>query len=122
MDNRLDQDALVEDALNDLPLEPMPRDLVPGVMARVKSGTRPAIFSWRDLVVGFVVLLAVGALFFAVQNLSPLALAKLRIQGILLYQDLLIHARWLVPAAFIGLTLLLASLALSPLGRNNRGD
>ena len=35
MDNRLEQDALIEDALQNYPLAPMPRDITASVMARI---------------------------------------------------------------------------------------
>jgi len=115
MDNRLKQDALIEDALNSQPLAPMPRSITVDVVARIQVNKRPALFTWNDLVLGFVVALSVGALFFTVQSLPPILVAKIRIQGILFYQSFLVNARWLVPAAMFGLATLLAGLTIPSL-------
>jgi len=112
MDNRLKQDALIEDALTSYPLAPMPRDITLNVMARIQQDTRPVIVSWRDFVLSFVIAASVTALWFATQNLPPILLAKIRIQGILLYQDFLVNARWMVPATMLGLAALLAVLSI----------
>jgi hypothetical protein len=115
MDNRLKQDALIEDSLKSYSLAPMPRDITTNVMARIQKNTRPAIVTWTDFVLSFVIAACVVALWFATQNLPPLLLAKMRIQGILLYQDFLVNARWLVPAAMFALTALLATLTIPTL-------
>jgi hypothetical protein len=112
MDNRLKQDALIEDALTSYPLAPMPRDITLNVMAHIQQDTRPVIVSWRDFVLSFVIAASVTALWFATQNLPPILLAKIRIQGILLYQDFLVNARWLVPSTMLGLAALLAVLSI----------
>ena len=117
MDNRLKQDALIEDALNSHPLAPMPRDITMNVMARIQKNTRPAIVTWTDFALSFVITACIAAMWFATQNLPPILLAKLRIQGILLYQDFLVNARWLVPAAMLGLAAFLVALALPSLFR-----
>jgi len=117
MDNRLKQDALIEDALNTYPLAPMPRSITPNVMARIQtaSARRPAFVTWNDLVLSLVIALSVGALFFTLQNLPPVVLAKIRIQGILLYQDFLVNMRWLVPALLFGLAAVLSALTIPTL-------
>jgi hypothetical protein len=51
-------------------------------------------------------------LWFATQNLPPILVAKIHIQGILLYQDFLVNARWLVPAAMLGLATVLSALTI----------
>ena len=112
MDNRLKQDALIEDALKSYPLAPMPRDITMNVMARIQKDTRPVLVTWSDLVLSFVIAACVAALWFATQNLPPILLAKIRIQGILLYQDFLVNSRWLVPATMLGLATLLIALAI----------
>ena len=112
MDNRLKQNALIEDALKSYPLAPMPRDITLHVMARIQKDTRPVIVTWSDFVLIFVVAACVSALWFATQNLPPILLAKIRIQGILLYQDFLVNARWLVPATMLGLAALLSALSI----------
>ena len=108
MDNRLKQDALIEDALKSQPLASMPRPITMDVMKRIQKDTRPVVFAWNDVLLGFVIAACFTALWFTSQNLPPIMLAKLRIQGILLYQDFLVNSRWLVPAALFGLAALLA--------------
>ena len=115
MDNRLKQDALIEDALKSQPLVPMPRSITADVMTRIQSDQRPSLVTWNDLVLSLVITVSIGALFFTVQSLPPIMLAKLRIQGILLYQDFLVNARWLVPAAMFGLAAFLAALTIPAL-------
>ena len=61
MDNRLKQDALIEDALKSYPLAPMPRAITLNVMARIQKDTRPVIVSWSDFVLGFVIAACVAA-------------------------------------------------------------
>lgn len=117
MDNRLEQDALIEDALKSQPLAPMPRSITANVMARIQVEKRPALVTWNDFVIALVIALTIGAVFITVQSLPPVALAKLRIQGILLYQGFIVNARWLVPALFFGLAALFAGLSIPPLLR-----
>jgi hypothetical protein len=54
-------------------------------------------------------------LWFASQQLPPIWLAKVRIQGILWYQDFLVNARWLVPAMLFSFAALLAALTIPSL-------
>ena len=115
MDPRLEQDALIEDALKSQPLAPMPRSITANVMSRIQVEQRPALVTWNDFAIAFVIALTIGALFITAQSLPPVALAKLRIQGILLYQDFIVNARWLVPAFFFGLAALLAIFTLPAL-------
>jgi len=112
MDNRLKQDALIEEALNSQSLAPMPRSITVDVMARIQKDTRPAFITWNDFALSLVIALCIGALFFAAQNLPPVMLAKIRIQGILLYQDFLVNMRWLIPALFFGLGAFFAALTI----------
>jgi len=112
MDNRLKQDALIEDALKSQPLAPMPRSVTPNVMAHIQKDVRPALVTWNDFALSLVIALCIGALFFTAQSLPPIIVAKIRIQGILLYQDFLVNARWLVPALFFGLATLLSALTI----------
>lgn len=120
MDNRLKQDALIEDALNSQVLAPMPRSITVDVMARIQKDTRPALVTWNDFALSLVIALCIGALFFAAQNLPPVMLAKIRIQGILLYQDFLVNMRWLIPTIFFGLAALLSALTIPYLQRQLR--
>ena len=122
MDNRLtpEQEAQLEDALKGYPLAPMPRSITLDVMARIQKDVRPALITWNDFALSLVIALCIGALFFAVQNLPPVLLMKIRIQGILLYQDFLVNARWLVPALMFGLAALFSALAIPYLAASLR--
>lgn len=117
MDPKLRQNALIEDALSSQSLAPMPRSITTHVMARIQKRARPALFTWSDFVLSFVVVSCIAALWFAALNLPPILLAKLHIQGILLYQDFVLNARWLVPAAMFGLATLLSALTIPSLLR-----
>ena len=115
MDHRLtpqQEDKLIESALNSQSLAPMPRSITVDVMARIQTNKRPALVTWNDLVLSLVIALSIGALFFTAQSLPPIMVAKIRIQGILLYQDFLVNMRWLVPSIFFGLGAFLAALTL----------
>ena len=115
MDNRLtlqQKDALIEEALKSDTLASMPRSITVDVMLRIQKDSRLVLVTWNDFVLSFVIALCIGALFFTVQNLPPVMLAKIRIQGILLYQDFLVNARWLVPALFFGLAAFLSALTI----------
>ncbi len=115
MDNRLKQDALIEDALNSQTLAEMPRSVTVDVMARIQKDRRPKLVTWSDFVLSLVLALSIGAVFFTIQNLPPIMLAKIRIQGILLYQDFLVNSRWLIPSLFFGLASLLSLLTIPSL-------
>ncbi len=119
MDKHLNQDALIEDALKSQPLAPMPRSITVDVMARIQTtdAPRPKFVTWRELVLSFVIAASAGALWFTVQSLPPILLAKIRIQGILLYHDVLINSRWLIPSTMFGLAALLAALTIPTLLR-----
>ena len=114
MDTRLKQDALIEDALNSQPLAEMPRSITFDVLARIQTAEakRPALLTWNDFVLSFVIAACIAALWFTAQNLPPIMLAKIRIQAILLYQDFIVNMRWLVPAIFFGLGAFLAALTI----------
>jgi hypothetical protein len=122
MDNRLEQDALIEDALKNVPLAPMPRDITASVMARIQVEQRPALVTWNDFAIALVITLTIGALFIAYQNLPPVALVKLRIQGILLYQGFIVNTRWFLPTLFFGLAALSAGFSIPPLLRMTTDD
>ncbi|HRJ59515.1 MAG TPA: hypothetical protein PLV64_24760 [Anaerolineales bacterium] len=112
MDHRLDQDALIEDALKSQPLAPMPRSITANVMSRIQVENRPALVTWNDFAIAMVIAMTIGALFITIQSLPPVALAKLRIQSILLYQGFIVNARWLVPSLFFGLAAFLSALTI----------
>lgn len=123
MDNRLTPDqenAIIEDALKNYPLAPMPRSITMDVMSRIQKNTRPVLVTWNDFALSLVIALCIGALFFAVQSLPPIMLTKIRIQGILLYQDFLVNARWLVPTVLFGLASFLSALTIPYLQRELR--
>ena len=117
MDDRVtpEQDSMIEDALKNYPLAPMPRSITVDVMARIQKDVRPALITWNDFALSFVIALCIGALIFTVQSLPPILLAKLRIEGILFYQHFLVNARWLVPSLFFGIAALLAALTIPAL-------
>jgi len=117
MDNRLKQDALIEDALKSQPVAEMPRSVTVDVMARIQMEKRPALVTWNDFVLSLVIALSIGALFYTAQSLPPIMLAKLRIQGILLYQDVLVNARWLLPSLLFGAAAVLSALTIPTLIR-----
>jgi len=93
----------------------MPRSITSDVMARIQTDTRPSLVTWNDFILSLVLALSVSAVIFAVQNLPPIMLAKLRIQGILLYQDILVNARWLVPSLLFGAAAFLSALTIPSL-------
>jgi len=86
-------------------------------MARIQKDVRPQLVTWNDFVLSFVIALCIGALYFTVLNLPPIMLAKIKIQGILLYQSFLVNARWLVPNLFFGFAALLSALTIPSLIR-----
>lgn len=122
MDNRLEQDVLIEDALKSQPLAPMPRSITLDVMSRIQVEKRPALVTWNDFAIALVIALTIGALLITAQSLPPVALAKLRIQGTLFYQDLIVNARWLIPTVFFGLAALFAGLSIPPLFKMTTND
>ena len=123
MDNRLtpeQENAILEDALKNYPLAPMPRNITMDVMARIQKDIRPALVTWNDFALSLVIALCIGALFFTAQSLPPILLAKIRVQSILLYQDFLVNARWLVPTVLFGLAAFLSALTVPYLQRELR--
>ena len=117
MYEHIKEDALMEDALKSQTLAPMPRSITQDVLNRIQAADakRPAILTWSDFALSFVIAACFAAVWFASQNLPPILLVKLRIQGILLYQDFLVNARWLIPAVTFGLAALLAALTIPTL-------
>jgi hypothetical protein len=117
MDQPLKPDAQIEEALRSQPLAPMPRSITVDVMARIQTvdARRSAIITWSDFALSSVIAACLAAFWFASQNLPPILLAKVRIQWILLYQDLLVNARWLVPTLTFGLAAVLAALTIPTL-------
>ena len=124
MDTRLKQDALIEEALNSQPLAPMPRSIIPDVLARIQTAEakRPVLLTWNDLVLSVVIAACLAALWFAFQSLPPIMVAKLRIQFILAYQQFIVNARWLIPAVTFGLASILFAVTLPSLYRMFLGN
>lgn len=115
MDKHL-EDALIEDALTSQTLAPMPRSITADVMARIQTTPAPRFQLTRnDFILAIVLTIVFSAIFFGLQTLPPYASAQLRIQGILLWQSILVNARWLVPAMFFGLAAILAAITLPTL-------
>ena len=122
MDNPLtpkQQDFVIEDALHTYPLVPMPRDIAADVMARIQAAPAPRPFrlTWNDVVLASVLSVCIGALWFSLDNLPPLVVAQIRKESILLYQQIIVNARWLIPALSFGLAGFFAALTLPYLKR-----
>lgn len=119
MDQQLKQDAQIEAALKSQQLAPMPRSITLDVMTHIQTvdAKRPAIITWSDFALSSVIAACLAAFWFASQHLPPILLAKIRIQGILMYQAFLVNARWLVPALIFGLAAFLAALTIPTLIR-----
>ena len=114
MDRHLKQDMLIEETLRSQPLAPMPYSVTTDVMRRIQTteAKRPVILTWSDFGLSFVIASCIAALWFALENLPPIMMAKLRIQGLLLYQNFLVNSRWLVPALFFGAAALLVLITI----------
>jgi hypothetical protein len=117
MDNPLTpekQNAILEEALHTYPVAQMPREITMDVMKRIQTipAPRPFRLTWNDLLVSLVLAFCMGAVLFSVQNLPPLIVAQIRKESILLYQQFVVNARWLVPVLSFGLASLLAALTI----------
>jgi hypothetical protein len=89
-------------------------------MARIKTipAPRPFRLTWNDLVLAIVFSLCVGALWFSLNHLPPLLVAQIRKESILLYQQILVNMRWLLPVLAFGLAALLAALTIPYLSQD----
>ena len=117
MDNPLTpekQNAILEEALHTYPVAQMPRPITVDVMRRIQTipAPRPFRITWNDLLVSLVLAFCMGAVLFSVQNLPPLIVAQIRKESILLYQQFLVNARWLLPVLSFGLASFLAALTI----------
>lgn len=116
MDNRLTparKDELIENTLRELPLAPMPRDITTSVMAHIQTKPIPRFhLTWTDVGLSLAITLSIIAVWIGLQNLPPLVLLQLRIQGILLWQRIIVNADWLIPLISISLGFGLGFLAL----------
>jgi len=112
MHTRLEQDSLIEDALKSQPLAPMPRNITTDVVARIQKNIRPAVITTNDLILSLALAISVVALWFSIQNLPPIMVAKMRNQGILLYETILVSSRMLYPVLLFGLETVITVLAI----------
>jgi hypothetical protein len=117
MDNPLNsekQNLVIEDALHTYPVMPMPRDITANVMARVQTipVPRPFQLTWNDLLLAIVLSICVGALWFSLNSLPPLIVAQIRKESILLYQQVIVNARWLIPVLSFGIAGFSAALTI----------
>lgn len=125
MDNSLTperQNIAIEDALDTYPIAPIPRDITVDVLSRIQTIPTPHLFrlTWNDVALSIIISLCIGAVWFSLYNLPPIVVAQIRKESILLYQDMLVNARWLVPLLSFGLAGLLAALTIPYLGRELR--
>ena len=121
MDNSLtpeQQNLAIEDALRTYPVTPIPRDLSVDVLSRIQTVRvqRPRL-TWTDLILGLVLASCMGAVWFSLQNLPPLVVAQMRKESILLYQQILVNARWLVPMLAFSIAGFFAALTIPYLRR-----
>jgi hypothetical protein len=113
------QKAILEDALHTYPMMPMPHDLTRDVMARLEtvSAPRPFRLTWNDILLSVVLAACLGAMWFSIQHLPPIIIAHIRKESLLLYQQFLVNARWLIPVLSFGLASFLAALTIPYLRR-----
>lgn len=113
------QNLLIEDALHTYTMVPMPRDITVDVMSRTQTVPAPRAFrlTWNDFALGIIFPLCITAVWFGLNNLPPLVIAQLHKESILLYQHILVNARWLIPAFSFGLAGFLAALTIPYLRR-----
>ena len=115
------QNLIIEDALCSYPRATMPKGITELVLTRIRAEPAPRFQLTRsDYVLAVVLSLVLGAILFALQSLPPYAILQIRIQGILLWQSLLVNYRWLVPLTSIMLGTSLAMFAFLQLLRSQR--
>jgi hypothetical protein len=117
MDNPLTpekQNLVIEEALRTYPARPMPRDITLDVMARIQTvpAPRPFRLTWNDFILSVVIAMCIGALWFSLQNLPALVVAQIRKETILLYQQLILNIRWLIPLLSFALAGFFATLTI----------
>jgi len=122
MDNSLtpeQENDMIEEALHTYPVMPLPRDLTADVMALIRTvpAPRPFRLTWNDVVLSLVLAICMGAVWFSLQNLPALVVAQARKESILLYQQFLVNARWLIPVLPFGLAAFFAALTIPYLRR-----
>ena len=113
------QNAVIEDALHSYPVMPMPRDLTASVMSRLQAvpAPRPFRLTWSDFILSSVLAICIAAVWFSLQSLPPLVIAQIRKESILLYQQIIVNARWLIPVLSFGLAAFCAALTIPVLRR-----
>ena len=113
------QNAMIEDALHTYPVASMPRDITADVMARIKTipAPRPFLLTWNDIVLTIIFSVCIGAMWFSINHLPPLLIAQIRKESILLYQQILVNMRWLLPVLSFGLAAFLSALTIPYLRR-----
>ena len=122
MDNSLtpeQQNLVIEDALRTYPVMLVPRDISIDVLSRIQAlpAPRPFRLTWTDLFLSIALAICIGAVWFSLQNLPPLVVAQMRKESILLYQQLLVNARWLGPMLAFSIAGFLAALTIPYLKR-----
>jgi len=122
MDNPLtpeQQSVLIEDSLHTYPIVSMPRDITADVMARIQTipAPRPFSLTWNEVALAIIFSMCIGAIWFSLYHLPPIAIAQLRKESVLLYQHILVNASWLIPAFSFGLAGFLSALIISYLRR-----
>ena len=120
MDDRLipSQTEMVEGALRSYPVAPLPNSITADVVARIQHTPAPRFrLSRSDILLAIVLTVVFSSIVFSLQFLPAHILLQIRIQGILLWQSLLINMRWLLPAVFFGMASLLAALTIPTLYR-----
>jgi hypothetical protein len=96
-----------------MPLAPMPQSITNSVLSHIQTESIPRFrLTWSDFVLSLAITICILAVWFGLQSLPPLVLLQLRIQGILLWQKLIVNVYWLVPAISISLGFGLGILAL----------
>ena len=116
-----EQENIIEEALRSYPLANMPRDITQTVMSRIGREPAPRFQITRtDYLLAFVFTLVLGAIVLGFQALPPIALLQTRIQGILLWQSILVNYRWWLPVTSITLGTFLAGIAFYQLLRSQR--
>ena len=116
------QNASLEDALHTYPIIPIPHDMTVQIMSQIQANPMQARLrlNWNDVILSTVIAICVGALWFSVENLPPLIVAQIRKETILFYQQILVNARWFVPALSFGLAVFFVALSIPILRRELR--
>jgi hypothetical protein len=68
--------------------------------------------TWADFGLSLIITLCILAVWIGLQSLPPLVLLQLRIQGILIWQRIIVNANWLIPSISIAIGFGLGIMAL----------